>query len=70
VLIESAVYIANDRRCPLTALAKQYGDTTGNDWVADIFLPDWFAPHIPPVCGVLFVVGLVVLIVNWLLASL
>ena len=70
VVIETAVYLANGRRCPLTALAKRYGDQTGNDWIADIFLPAWFAPYIPPVCGGLFVLGLVVLVVNWLLMSL
>lgn len=67
VLLESAVYVLNGRRCPLTKLAQQYGDPTGNDLIADIFLPPAFARRIPPLCGGLFVLGLVVLLTNYLL---
>ena len=70
VIVETAVYLLNGRRCPLTAMAKRYGDQTGNDWIADIFLPAWLAPYIPPVCGGLFVAGLLALVINWLLAAL
>ncbi|MCB9453943.1 MAG: hypothetical protein H6672_21125 [Anaerolineaceae bacterium] len=66
VLLEVAVFVLNRLRCPLTALAQRYGDTTGNDFIADIFLPPWAARLIPPVCGGLFVVSLVVLAVMWL----
>ncbi|MEP6986326.1 MAG: hypothetical protein ABI970_12055 [Chloroflexota bacterium] len=67
VILECGVFLANNRRCPLTKWARDYGDTTGNDWIADIFLPAWFAPKIPLLCGGLFVVSLIVLAVNFLL---
>ncbi len=58
VLAESAVYVLNGTRCPLTKLAKQMGDRTGDDFIADIFLPEWFTPYIPRICGGLAVGGL------------
>lgn len=64
VLLECVVYLGNGLRCPLTKLAQQYGDPTGNDLIADLFLPPAFARRIPPVCGGLFVIGILVLIVN------
>lgn len=67
VLVESAVYLGNGARCPMTKLAAQMGDRTGNDYIADIFLPPWAARLIPPVCGTLAVVGMVILGVRWLL---
>ncbi|MBA3872499.1 MAG: hypothetical protein H0X30_25460 [Anaerolineae bacterium] len=67
VILECGVFLANNRRCPLTKWARDYGDVTGNDWIADIFLPAWFAPKIPLLCGGLFVVSLIVLAVNFLL---
>lgn len=69
ILIESAVYVGNNRRCPLTTLARKYGDATGNDWLMDIFLPDWAAKLICPVCGSLMVIAFVALIVGWLLGQ-
>ena len=67
VVLETVVWWFSGRRCPLTALARQYGDETGNDWIADMFLPRWAAEKIPPVCGGLFVLGLIVLAINLLL---
>ena len=67
VILECVVYLANNRRCPLTKWARQYGDATGNDWLADLFVPAWFAPKIPLVCGGLFVVSVIVLILNFVL---
>lgn len=69
VILECVVFLANNRRCPLTKWARNYGDATGNDWIADIFLPAWFAPKIPLLCGGLFVVSLIVLAVNFLLMA-
>ena len=67
--LECAVWWFGGRRCPLTNLAKQYGDETGNDWIADIFLPRWAAEKIPPACGGLLVLALIALLVNLLLAA-
>jgi hypothetical protein len=68
LFLEIAVYLLNGLRCPLTKLALRYGDTTGNDLIVDLFLPPSFARKIPPVCGGLFVVSVVVLVANYLLA--
>jgi hypothetical protein len=69
ILVESAVYLGNRRRCPLTALARRYGDPTGHDWIMDIFLPKWAADLIFPVCGSLLVLAFLSLVVGWLLAN-
>ena len=69
VVLECVVFLANNRRCPLTKWARDYGDASGNDWIADIFLPARFAPKIPLLCGGLFVVSLIVLVVNFLLIA-
>jgi hypothetical protein len=68
VVLEVMVYLLNGRRCPLTKWAQYYGDPTGNDLIADMFLPPAFARQIPPLCGGLFVFSLVVLVVNFVLA--
>ncbi len=70
VILEVAVYLLNGRRCPLTKWAQHYGDPTGNDLIADLFLPPSFARKIPPLCGGLFVVSLLVLVFNFLLTLL
>jgi hypothetical protein len=64
IMLEILVYLGNGLRCPLTKLALRYGDTTGNDYIADIFLPRWSARLIPLVCGSLAFVGLIVLLVQ------
>lgn len=45
VVIEAAVFVANDHVCPLTPLAERLGATRGG--VSDIFLPDVIARTIP-----------------------
>ena len=54
---EVAVFVGNGRRCPLTKVAQALGDPTGDDLIADIFLPNWFIPLVTPVCGGLAAVG-------------
>lgn len=58
VLAEIIVFTANGMRCPLTKVARDLGDVSGNDFIADIFLPQRFARAIPFVCGGLAIVGL------------
>jgi hypothetical protein len=55
-LVESAVFVANRGRCPLTAVVEELGATSGR--VSDIFLPRWFADRIPVIFGPLLVFGL------------
>ena len=64
ILLETAIYVGNGLRCPLTKPAQQYSDVRGDDLIADIFLPKWFIPLIPPVCGVLAFAGILVLLVR------
>ncbi len=45
VAVEAAVFLGNDRTCPLTPLAERLGATRGE--VSDIFLPDVVARTIP-----------------------
>jgi hypothetical protein len=58
VLLEVVVFTANGFRCPLTNVARQMGDVSGNDFVADIFLPQRFARMIPFACGGLALSGM------------
>ena len=53
---EGIVLSLNGNRCPLTNVAEDLGAGHGN--VSDIFLPDWFARHIPTVATTLFGFGL------------
>jgi hypothetical protein len=65
VFTEGLVLILNHWQCPLTNLAKKYGDEKGS--VADMFYPKWFVPHVFRFSTALFVIGLVLLAVNYLI---
>ena len=68
VVAEIVVFAVNGMHCPLTKLARRLGDTTGNDFVADIFLPERFARLIPLVCGGLALIGLLIVAARLLIA--
>ena len=55
IVIEGLVLAANGWRCPLTAVAERLGAADGQ--VADIFLPQWVADRIFPICGTLYAIG-------------
>jgi hypothetical protein len=61
-LAESAVFVVNRGRCPLTSLVEDLGAESGR--VSDIFLPRWFADRIPHLCAPPLVVGLLALLFN------
>ena len=65
VLIEGVVLIIYRWQCPLTGLARKYGDTQGS--VTDMFYPKWFVPHVFRFSTVMFIIGLLVLGINYLL---
>lgn len=67
VLAEVVVYVGNGTRCPLTNLARQMGDKTGDDFIVDLFLPAWFTPLIPRICGSLAAVGVVLVVIRLLI---
>jgi hypothetical protein len=52
---EGVVLYVNGNRCPLTELAEELGAADGR--VSDIFLPAWFARHIPSIFTALFGFG-------------
>lgn len=60
VIGEAIVYWRNRWRCPLTDVAERLGAENGT--VGDLFLPDWFTPHIPVVGTSLFGVGILALV--------
>lgn len=42
---ETAVFLANGARCPLTGLAESLGAESGS--VTDLYLPKWLARNLP-----------------------
>ena len=58
VLAEVLVLIANDGRCPLTAVAARYtGDRRDN---FDIYLPEWLARYNKLIFGSIYMLGVAV----------
>ncbi|MDP9998412.1 hypothetical protein J2W15_001911 [Pseudarthrobacter sulfonivorans] len=47
VALETSVFAANGFHCPLTAVARNLGDSTGS--VTDIYLPQWLARNLPAI---------------------
>ncbi len=64
VLVEVAVLAFNRMRCPLTNVAARYTDDRRPNF--DIYLPRWLAATNKPVFGTLYVGGLLVTLVRWL----
>lgn len=63
VLIEGAVLILNNWQCPLTELARKHGASRGS--VTDMFYPKWFVPHVFRFSAAMFIIGLLVLGINY-----
>lgn len=62
--IEGMVFFGNRMRCPLTDLAKKYGDPKG--YVGDTFLPERFTKYTFRLFGTILVIGLIILLINYL----
>jgi hypothetical protein len=58
-LTETAVFVTNHGRCPLTGLVEELGADDGR--VSDIFLPRWLADRIPLIFGPQLAIGLALL---------
>jgi len=67
VLAEIVIFVANVTRCPLTNLAKRLGDRTGDDFIADMFIPERYTRRIPQVCGGLALIGFLLVILRLLI---
>jgi hypothetical protein len=59
--VESAVFLGNGLKCPLTAVAVKYGSGDG----ADTFLPERFTRHTFHIFGPLIVIGAVLVALRW-----
>jgi hypothetical protein len=64
LILESVVYLGNGRKCPFTDLAVKHGDKKG--YVGDIFMPKKVADNTFYFFGGLFVLGLLILLFNYL----
>jgi hypothetical protein len=67
ILLEGVVLLLSGRRCPLSTLARRLGDETGDDLIADYLLPKWAVRKTVPFCTLVFVSGLVLVIITYLL---
>lgn len=61
--IETVVFVGNGFRCPLTALAVEYGAEKG--YAFDTFLPEQATRLTFRIFGSLMVLGLVLLVLRW-----
>jgi len=62
--LEGAIFFGNGRKCPLTFLAKRYGDPKGH--VGDLVCPEWLSNRTFSIFTSLFTVGLVLVLVRLL----
>jgi hypothetical protein len=62
VTVEVLVLLANDFRCPLTAVAARFTDDRRDNF--DIYLPLWLARYNKQIFGTLFVAGVVYTLVQ------
>ena len=63
ILIEGLALMLNRFQCPLTTLARKYGDEKGT--ITDIFLPTWCARNTFKFSAVLFSTELVLLSIGY-----
>ena len=63
LLIEGVILMLNGWRCPLRTYAEDIGAVSGQ--VTDIFLPNWFADRIFPICGGLLLLSVVLILLRF-----
>lgn len=66
VIGESVVLIFNKWTCPLTPLAEKYTNDRNPNF--GIYLPNWLAKYNKEIFGVIFSIGLILVIINWIKA--
>lgn len=62
ILLEGVILALSGWTCPLTILAEKLGAARGA--VSDIFLPKWFADRIFPICGTMYGVAILLIILR------
>lgn len=70
ILLEGVILLVSGKRCPLTTLARRLGDESGDDLIADYLLPQWAVRRTVPFCTSVFVLGVVVVVVTYVLRAL
>lgn len=65
IALEGVVWFGFGRRCPLTIWAKALGDETGNDYLADWFVPRDKERYVVPSLTTVFLVGLALVLGRW-----
>lgn len=66
VLLECLVLVLNRWRCPLTDLAARFTPETSHNF--DIYLPNWLARHNKTIFGVIFILGGLFALAQWLIS--
>jgi hypothetical protein len=66
-IVAIPVLALNRWRCPLTPIAARYTDDRRANF--DIYLPEWLARHNKGIFGSLYLAGVVLLAVRWILAG-
>src|SRR5688572_16874476 len=68
VIGESLVLLLFKGSCPLTIVARKYSDSTKENF--DIYLPNWLAKYNKQIFGTLFLLGLVLVLLQYFFTSL
>lgn len=63
ILLETLTLAINRWSCPLTPIAKNYTKDRKDNF--DIYLPEWLARHNKTIFTALFLIGLILVIINW-----
>jgi hypothetical protein len=66
VLLECLVLVLNRWRCPLTDLAASFTPELTPNF--DIYLPNWLARHNKTIFGVIFILGGLFALAQWLIS--
>lgn len=66
VLLECLVLVLNGWRCPLTDLAARFTPETSHNF--DIYLPNWLARHNKTIFGMIFILGGLFALAQWLIS--
>jgi hypothetical protein len=62
ICLEGVIFFGNGRTCPLTNLARKYGDSKG--YVGDLFCPQWLSDRTFSIFTTLFLIGLVLVAIR------
>jgi len=62
LFVERVVLVVSGWTCPLTILVERRGEVRGS--VTDIFLPRWFADRVFPICGTLYGIALLIIVLR------